>query len=177
MEITFEKFWTLINEFVEDLQHTLPEHTDDFEKFMLQYDDISAENENDIVKTIMKPIKSYSKQILSHNEDMFQEHQIEWMGINFSEMWGESGLSDYTKFFIWQYIEDIYILGNLILNPGKRDVFLQAVKRIKQKYPAPAPPMPNIADVGLNGGPSGEVMEIKEDQINDATEHLKSIAR
>lgn len=170
MEINFEKFWSVVNEFVEDLQQTLPEHTDEFEKFMLQYDDISSENENNIVKTIMKPIKSYSKQILSHNDSMF-ENEVEWLGINFSKMWNEDGLSDYTKFFIWQYIEDIYILGNLYLNPNKRELFLQAVKRIKEKYPAPLPPMP----VDFPAAVGDQPIQIEENQINDATEHLKTI--
>lgn len=151
-------FFASFTEFMTEMQEIFPDDRDILEQFE---DDITqAEDKMLAVKNVLDPFRPYSRNILSHDDEMFNTPMICFGGVDLSKIYHSADPN--TQFAIWKYLEMLYISGNIYLKPHKKDQFLKAVFKIKQKYP---PKLPNF--------PAMERMD--ESAIDNATNHLQQL--
>lgn len=161
---SFKVFYKTFNDFLTDLSSTFPEKKVDLDAYKLKYANCSelSEDRKVIINEILHPLRRFSKQILVCDETMFNMPVVMNGNIDLSAMW-HTGLSEENQAAIWDYLEKLYIIGNIVLKPRKQDKFLKVVWKIKQKY----------GERSLIGG--GEDGELNDDNIQNATEQLQSI--
>lgn len=163
----FDFFQSFI-EFMTDMQETFPDCRDSLEQFedsIIEMKD--QERRNDAIKLVLEPLKCHSREILTHDNEMFAKPFECLGGIDLSSVFHST--DPHTQFAIWQYLETLYVSGNMELKPHKKEQFLQAVLKIKQKYGVQPPPAFELPELSEN------FAAINPEQINQATNHLQQL--
>ena len=102
-------FNTTLQEFLEDLTQTFPEHMG-IAKQKLKFEVGIRANCRLALDKIMPTLIQYSGMISQRNEDVICKVNGAFPDIDFVELWS-SGISDNTKKTIWDYINTLLILG------------------------------------------------------------------
>ena len=160
-------FFQSFVEFMTDMQETFPDCRDALEDFEDSITEMKDSDSNASIKLVLEPLRSHSREILTHDNEMFAQPFECFGGIDLSSVYHSTDA--HTQFAIWQYLETLYVSGNLELKPQKKDQFLQAVWKIKQKYGVQPPPALELPDLPDNLPP------INSDQINQATSQLQQL--
>lgn len=89
-----------------------------------------SEKCREIVHEVIKRFRNKSKQILFQDSHYFDEELLLFpsIGIDVAHLWRERPL---YRNGLWQWIEQLYIIGNVCLHPNRKDQFLQAVRQLK----------------------------------------------
>jgi hypothetical protein len=152
-----------------DLKLVFPEQTSAIDGYIQKLDAIpkeEREGEKEIINDVLDPLRRYSRQILIHDVTMFNMPVVFNGTIDLSAMW-HTELSEENQYSFWDYLEKLYIIGNIVLKPRKQDDFLKVVWKIKQKYGG-APGTSSSGSIGI-------AEEVNDDSIQNATEQLQSM--
>jgi hypothetical protein len=160
MEQRFD-FFACLEDFVMDMGNTFPDHKDTLTNF--HKDTLAMENQKEQVKSVLKPIRSHARSILTYNPDMFEKPLVCFGGLDLSNVY--HGAGPQTQFTIMRYLETMYIDGNIFLKPHKKEMFLKTVWNIKSKYKPQLPALPQV--------PEGA--EIDDEAIQAATEQFQGM--
>ena len=150
-------FFTSFTEFMTEMQETFPHQKTALETFE---DSITnCENQADAVNLVLAPFRHFSRNILTHDVDMFNAPLVCLGGIDLTSVYQSADSNTQTA--IWQYLETLYVSGNVFLKPHKKKQFLQAVWKIKNKY---APVTQNVPPAPID-----------DNAINQATQSLQAL--
>lgn len=157
-----------------DLGHALqaeiardPQMTDTAQQLGEFLHSIRAENDprsgkcRDIVHEVIKRFRNKSKQILYQEPSYFDNELLLFpsIALDVATLWRERPL---YRNGLWQWIEQLYIIGNVCLHPNRKDQFLQAVRQLKQAKNG----VPPIAVEGADDG-TAPVEEENMDAVVD----------
>jgi hypothetical protein len=164
---SFQVFYKVFNDFMSDLKFVFPEQSGAIDGYLQKLNDVPTEDregEKQVINDVLQPLRRYSRQILINDETMFNMPIVFNETIDLSAMW-HTELSDDNQRSFWDYLEKLYIIGNIVLKPKKQDEFLKVVWKIKQKY----------GGASADAGSSGVAEEVNDDSIQNATEQLQSM--
>lgn len=86
----------------------------------------------EIVHEVIKRFRGKSKEILWQDSSYFDEELLLFPGIDsidISKIWRERPL---YRTGLWQFVEQLFVIGNVCLHPNRKDKFLQIVRQLKQ---------------------------------------------
>jgi uncharacterized membrane protein YheB (UPF0754 family) len=172
IEYTFETFSKLHNDFMTDLKIIFKDKSKDIDDWTnsLLSEPEDEKRESRIIKKVLLPLKKYSKEIVCNDDRMFNM-PIQFGKVDLSAMWymmKNMQASEDDKNVFWKYIENLYICGNITLQPHKKDVFMNVVNNIKKKYGNKLPVEKDEDDEEEDGGFNAEA-------ISKATEQLQGM--
>lgn len=160
-------FFNSFTDFMTEMQETFPAFKDQFEAF--EDSIMQNENKNEAVNIVLAPFRTFSRDILIHDPEMFLNPLVCLGDVDLSNLFNNTDVN--TQFAIWQYLETLYISGNVYLKPHKKTQFLQTVWKIKSKYALPNLPAQGVDDdaitqatnqlqglFGGNGGVMGDLL-------------------
>jgi len=108
-------FTELLDKFLEELIEVFPEEST-LKKYQASYDLMKKTNPRKVVDVFMASVIPYQKQISAADEQFFLNNNIDFLdGLNIKNWWNDD-LSDNTKACIWQYIQNLTILGITIVS-------------------------------------------------------------
>jgi hypothetical protein len=92
--------------------------------------DPMCESSRTIVHEVIQRFRNKSKQILYQDPSYFDEELFLFPSIQLdvAQLWRERPL---YRNGLWQWIEQLYVIGNVCLHPNRKDKFLQAVRELK----------------------------------------------
>ena len=111
---TIGKFNTTLQEFLDELTQSFPEHMG-IAKQKLKFEVGIRSNCRLAIDKIMPTFIKHSGMISQRNEDVICEVNGAFPEIDFVELW-HSGISENTKNVIWEYINTLLILGTQVLS-------------------------------------------------------------
>jgi len=138
IEYTFKTFEKLHNDFMNDLKIIFKDKSKDIDEWsqMIFSEPDHEKRESRIIKKVLLPLKKYSKEIVCNDPRMFNM-PIQFGKVDLSAMWymmKNMQVPEEDKNVFWKYIENLYICGNIALQPHKKDAFMNVVNNIKNKY-------------------------------------------
>lgn len=111
-----------------------------------------------IVHEVIKQFRGKSREIIFQDARYFDEplHVFPGVaGVDVAELWRNHPL---YRNGLWQYIEQLYVIGNVCLHPNRKNDFLQAVRKLKS--------LRNNSDAG--GAAAAEDEEPPQEEDMDA---------
>jgi hypothetical protein len=157
------KFFNSFNEFVKEMQDNFPETKDILTQYAKTINEITPRS--DAVNNVLTPFRRFSRNILIHDPDMFSQELVCLGGIDLSNLYNNT--DNTSKRAIQQYLETLYISGNICLKPHKKKQFLQAVTKIKSKYPTPTAAAAASTQIGRANGGGAPVPPLPAGIFND----------
>lgn len=144
--------------------------------------DPHSEWHRNIVHEVIKRFRGKSKEILWQDPSYFDQPLLLFPGvdgIDIARLWKEHQL---YRNALWQWVEQLFVIGNVCLHPNRKDKFLQIVKQLKQLKsgePASMQPAEEEPEEDLDGvvqgmaqmfgmGDNPAMMEI----MTDLTKHM-----
>jgi hypothetical protein len=120
--------------------------------------DPNSEASRTIVHEVIQRFRNKSKQILFQESSYFDEELLLFPSIQLdvAQLWRDRPL---YRTGLWQWIEQLYVIGNVCLHPNRKDKFLQAVRELKAAKNGVPPPQQN------EEGPTEENMDQVVDQM------------
>lgn len=94
--------------------------------------DPHSEWHRNIVHEVIKRFRGKSKEILWQDPSYFDEPLLLFPGvdgIDIAKLWQEHQL---YRNALWQWVEQLFVIGNVCLHPNRKDKFLQIVKQLKE---------------------------------------------
>ena len=120
---------------LDDLLKAIREHSND--------EEVSDFNRS-IVHAVVAQFRGKSRDILYQNPEYFNQPLFlfpagqGFIDVNVAEVWRQNKLFQQG---LWQYIEQLYVIGNVCLHPNRKDKFLKIVRQLKREAnPAAGPP-------------------------------------
>lgn len=135
-----EMFYNSLTQFIQEIQlnHTKKTPMYGSLKRYLQKIKTSFESTNDSFKlTVIKPnvkiLQRHSKDILFRNGCVFVSPILLFDNMfDISRFW--KAQTSEGKKSVWEYIEQFYIIGNIILYPERAEKFIKTVSVLKQRH-------------------------------------------
>jgi hypothetical protein len=123
-------FFTNFAEFMGEMQENFPEIKDTLAVYAKEIADTTPQSDG--VNAVLVPFRRFSRNILTHDPEMFSQELMCFGGIDLANVYNNT--DNTSKWAIQQYLENLYISGNIFLKPHKKEQFLQLVSNIKTKY-------------------------------------------
>lgn len=164
----FETFNKILIGMLTDLKIVFPEKSKHIDEAVNNYlDSTKTLTEKTCINTILDHVRKFSREIICHDDRMFNMPLCVVKNVDLSAMWHSHMLNDDNKNVIWSYLENLYITGNIALKPHKGKQFLEVVKNIKEKYGNKLP---------VEADPEDEENEgASADAVAKATEQLQGV--
>lgn len=162
---TFNKYFLGL---LTDLKIVFPEKSKHIDEAISNYvENTKNLSEKTCINTILDHLRKFSREIICHDDRMFNMPLCLVKNVDLSAMWHSHILNDENKEIVWSYLENMYITGNIALKPHKGKQFLDVVKNIKEKYGNKLPVEADPEDED-EGGSSA-------DAVAKATEQLQGV--
>lgn len=98
--------------------------------------DVHDEQHRELAKQISDKFVGKSKQILLRVDAFFDEQLELCPGVDIARMWRSREM---YRHGIWEWIEQLYVIGNVCLHPSKAPDFLRVVRKLKEVRRAQEP--------------------------------------
>lgn len=118
-----------------DRKEALINYIEGIDAFLREHSS-SPEGVQDIIKTVIKPIvkklSKQSKNILYRNACIFAEPLLLFNDqIDVSKIWRKQNKEN--REIMWDFIEQLYVIGYIVCYPDKKSKFLQLIKAMKNQ--------------------------------------------
>lgn len=136
----FVDFRGVLTQFVSETIKQLPpdsEERKNLTKYRFKIDEIYNNNSREdttlnLVKPVIKSFKSHSKDILFRNGCIFSSPLMMFdNSVDVARLWRKQ--SPESRHVMWEFIEQLYVIGNLVVYPNRKEKFLQLVSALKQQ--------------------------------------------
>lgn len=164
----FETFNNYFVGLLTDLKIVFPEKSKHIDEAVSNYlDNTKQLSEKTCINTILDHLRKFSREIICHDDRMFNMPLNIVKNVDLSAMWHSHMLNEENKNIVWNYLENMYITGNIALKPHKGKQFLDVVKNIKEKYGNKLPVEADPEDEENDGASA--------DAVAKATEQLQGV--
>ena len=168
----YKQFNDKFGEFLHNLNITF-RGDNELEVFNKKVDLVKPEK---LIKRYIKVMKPYHTKLENKDESMFDKDIYFLPKVNISRLW-KKNISGKTKENIWQYLQILYILGDVIVNEADNTDMLNKILPSTQenKNNSTEHANLNINNIIQNLDIDSKLSNINKDDIKEASENIKKM--